>query len=123
MKVSVKKSPKKDKKWRAVFENGKYVDFGQRGYSDLTLHKNPLRMRLYVGRHGGNIPQSTLNLTDPRKIINKMKLVLKSGKEDWSRRGVHSAGFWSRWLLWSEPDMKNAVRLIRNKFNLDLTLI
>lgn len=122
MKVIVQKSPKKEKKFRAVFENGKYVDFGQRGYSDFTLHKNPLRMRLYVGRHGGTIPKAVLDLTGPKEVLKRMRTVNKSDKENWSPKGIHSAGFWSRWLLWSEPNLKDAAKLIQKKFNLDLTL-
>ena len=46
--VRLKKSPRFDKKFRVTFENGKIVDFGARGYSDYTIHKNPIRMRSYV---------------------------------------------------------------------------
>jgi hypothetical protein len=73
------------KKFRAVLPNGKSVRFGQRGYSDYTIHKDRRRMLRYLARHD-------------------------RGLEDWSHRGIHKAGFWARWLLWSEPSMEAALR-------------
>ena len=93
MKVKLFKSPKVEKKWRVLFENGDHVDFGQKGYSDFTLHKNPDRMKLYLQRHSGM-------------------------GETWNKRGLKTAGFWSRWLLWSKPTIRDAKKLIHKKFGL-----
>ena len=93
MKVKLIKSPKPEKKWRVLFEDGKHVDFGQKGYSDFTIHKDPLRMKRYLTRHSGM-------------------------GETWGVRGVRTAGFWSRWLLWSKPSLRDAKRLISNKFDI-----
>jgi hypothetical protein len=43
------------KKFRVTLGDGRKVDFGGRGYTDYTKHKDPLRMRRYVQRHGGNV--------------------------------------------------------------------
>lgn len=41
-------SPRKNKKYRIVNpETNKYVDFGQMGYEDFTLHKDKNRRRLF----------------------------------------------------------------------------
>ena len=93
--VKLFKSPKTEKKWRVVFENGSHVDFGQMGYSDFTIHKNPTRMKLYLGRH-------------------------RHMGETWSKRGINSAGFWARWLLWSKPNMRDAKKLLHKKFGLKI---
>jgi hypothetical protein len=93
MKVILRKSPKPTKKFRVIFPDGKYVDFGGKGYSDYTKHGNPYRMRLYIKRHS--------------------KL-----KENWSKKGIKTAGFWSRWLLWSRPSMNEAKRLLSSRFDL-----
>ena len=97
MKVLLRKSPKPQKKWRVLFENGTHVDFGQKGYSDFTLHKDPVRMKRYVKRHSGM-------------------------GETWSKAGLHTAGFWSRWLLWSKPSLEGARRYIQKRFKLTLTI-
>jgi hypothetical protein len=96
MKAHLIKSPNPVKKWRIVFEDGSHVDFGQRGYSDFTKHKNPARMRLYLQRHG------------------------RMG-ETWTRKGLETAGFWSRWLLWSKPTIQEAKSLIHKKFGVFFT--
>ena len=57
MQVKVVRSPNRKKKFRAILEDGRTVDFGARGYSDYTKHKTPSRMRSYVLRHGGRIPK------------------------------------------------------------------
>lgn len=93
MKVTLIKSPRIQKKWRVVFNNKSHVDFGQVGYSDFTLHKDPKRMYRYLIRHS---------------------------KEDWSINSVNKAGFWSRWLLWSEPNLEKAKKLIYKKFKIKI---
>ena len=91
--VKLIKSPKREKKWRVIFPDKTHVDFGQKGYSDFTLHGDPLRMKRYVSRHA------------------RMH-------ENWNKSGVHTAGFWSRWLLWSKPTLTGAKQLIKKKFSI-----
>ena len=114
MYVSFIKSPKSDKKYRVILPGGKRVDFGGKGYSDYTIHKNPERMRLYVQRHGGNVPSVSPGLQ------NKMLKVVKSNKENWSIKGIDTAGFWSRWLLWSYPDLEAAKRFMKKQFGIKI---
>ena len=91
MKVKLTKSPKPEKKWRVTFENGSHVDFGQKGYSDFTKHKDPARMKRYLQRHA----RMHENWRDPK-----------------------TAGFWSRWLLWSKPSLEEAKKLVARKFKI-----
>lgn len=103
---------------RFVDEENKIVYFGGKGYSDYTIHGNPARMRLYVGRHGGIIPKSTKREIDPDEVHSKMLRVKRSDKEEWSRDGMYTAGFWSRWLLWSHPSMTAAKKHITKQFGI-----
>jgi len=93
--IRLKKSPLKNKKFRVTFENNNTVDFGASGYSDYTIHKDQARMRRYLARH--------------------------KKRENWSKNGIKSAGFWSRWLLWSKPSLNGAKRLIEQKFNVKIS--
>ena len=99
MRVRLKKSPRIDKKFRVTFENGKIVDFGARGYSDYTIHKNPLRMRSYVTRHGGFVPHMVQKQTDP-KLVHKiclmcLEVIKKTGqKQVFLPRGFGPDGFY-----------------------------
>ena len=88
------KNKKGQKKFRATLENGRKVEFGAKGYSDFTLHKDPERMQRYIIRH--------------------------KKREDWTKKGINTAGFWSRWLLWSKPSRNGAIKLIENKFNVKI---
>lgn len=91
MTVILSRSPNPKKKYRALFiENKKHVDFGARGYSDYTLHKDALRMKRYLHRHSGM-------------------------GENWSPSGKYTAGYWSRWLLWSKPSMASAISLVSKR--------
>tara|TARA_Y200000002_G_scaffold119195_1_gene97665 strand:- start:380 stop:745 length:366 start_codon:yes stop_codon:yes gene_type:complete len=118
MHVRLQKSPRFDKKYRVTFKNGRVVDFGAKGYSDYTKHKNPFRMRSYVTRHGGYVPYMVQKQADPNLVHLNMLDVTKSDKENWGKTGFYTAGFWSRWLLWSHPNLENAKKLITKKYGL-----
>lgn len=91
MTVILKKSPNPKKKYRAIFvENGKHVDFGAKGYSDYTKHKDPIRMKRYLNRHNGM-------------------------GENWSPSGKYTAGWWSRWLLWNKPTLQAAIASVSRR--------
>lgn len=75
-------SPLLGKKLRAHLPDGSHVDFGAEGYSDYTEHRDKERMKLYLARHEKN--------------------------ENWTKSGVRTAGFWARWMLWSEPTLRAA---------------
>jgi Family of unknown function (DUF5754) len=70
-------------KFRATFPEGRTVHFGRKGYSDYTIHKDRERMKRYIIRH--------------------------RRRENWTRSGRYTAGFWSRWLLWSRPSLRGAI--------------
>lgn len=82
MSIKVYKARNGIHKFMAVFPEGKVVRFGRVGYSDYTIHKDKLRMERYITRH--------------RK------------RETWGKNGQYTAGFWSRWLLWSKPSLDAA---------------
>jgi hypothetical protein len=71
-------------KYVAVFPDGHKVRFGRRGYSDYTKHKDRDRMQHYLTRH--------------------------QTRENWKISGARTPGFWSRWILWSEPSLSAAIR-------------
>lgn len=116
--VKLIKSPSPKHKFRVIFRTGRYVDFGGRGYSDYTLHKTPERMRLYVLRHGGRVPSALWKETRRSAIQSGMLAVDTSRKELWTGAGVGTAGFWSRWLLWSYPSLEDAKRFMSRKFQI-----
>ena len=117
MKPTLSVSPSQNgvHKWTVEFSDGRPdIHFGAKGYSDYTLHGDPARMMRYIRRHGGTIPRDG----------NMLKAV-RSDTEKWGPRGVATAGFWSRWLLWSFPDIRDAARYIekivlKNKYDVIL---
>jgi len=82
--IYLSKSTRSGKKWDVVLPDGHKVSFGAVGYQDYTEHHDPERMHRYVMRHQRH--------------------------EDW--KDIHTAGFWSRWLLWSEPTMNKAIKRV-----------
>lgn len=83
-KIILRRNPNRVHKFKAVFPDGRTVLFGARGYSDYTKHKDAKRKARYVIRH--------------------------KRRENWTASGRYTAGFWSRWLLWSAPTLRGAVR-------------
>jgi len=72
----------------------KTIHFGAKDYSDYTIHKDPDRKQRYIDRHKEN--------------------------EDWTKSGIDTAGFWSRWLLWNEPTLKDSIKEIEDKFGIKI---
>lgn len=87
--LSVQKSTRKDKKYMALFSDGKVVHFGARGYEDFTMHKDPVRRERYLSRH------SRENWEDPQ-----------------------TPGSLSRYILWENPNLQTSIREYKRRFNL-----
>lgn len=93
MDVILRKSDKKDKKYKVTIGN-KTIHFGSAGSSDYTIHKDLSRKNLYIKRH--------------------------QAREDWNN--PLTAGFWSRWLLWNETDINKSIKDIEKRFNLNIKI-
>lgn len=66
------------------------IHFGAKGYDDYTTHGDDERKKRYLARHA------------PR--------------ENWGARGVETAGFWSRWLLWNKQTLEKSMRDVEKRF-------
>ena len=77
-------------KYYIITESGKKVYFGAVGYSDFTIHKDEERKKRYIERH--------------------------KNRENWSKSGIDTPGFWSKWYLWSKPTKKEAYNYIKSHF-------
>jgi hypothetical protein len=86
------KSDKPDKKYYIITDSNKKIYFGQASASDFTHHKNEQRKQRYIDRHKKN--------------------------ETWSKSGIDTAGFWSRWMLWNKPTIKESYADIKRRFNI-----
>lgn len=100
MPVKLTKLKSGDKKFSAVFfdkegKKLKTVRFGQFGASDYTQHHDKERMKRYVDRH--------------------------EKREDWTRAGKYTPGFWSKHLLWSKPSFTDALKLTERKLGDKIT--
>jgi hypothetical protein len=101
MPVKLTKLKSGEKKFQAVFFDDKTgkklktVKFGSRPYEDYTQHHDKERMKRYVDRH--------------------------EKREDWTRSGKYTPGFWSRWLLWSKPSFTDALKLTERKIGEKIT--
>ena len=92
--ISISKSPKKEKKYRAVFSRDgriKNVDFGASGYEDYLSHHDKERRERYKNRH--------------RK------------RENWNK--PDTAGSLSLHILWGEStSFRENVSKFKKRFNL-----
>ena len=97
--LGIEPSTRKDKKYMAIFQIGttgtelkevvvKKIHFGDKKYSDFTIHKDEERRKLYVNRHRND------NLENPL-----------------------SPGSLSMYILWSKPSIEQGVNYYKSKFN------
>ena len=48
-----------------------------------------------------------------KRYINRHK-----NNEDWTKSGIDTAGFWSRWLLWNKKTIQDSYKDIKNNFKI-----
>ncbi len=115
MQVTVDVAPAPHKFTATVHQDGseKTVHFGRRGddpNNDFPHHKDAARMIRYLVRHGLDITEHeehALAIMPPKKAEKWAFAFDESSKEDW--KDPTTAGFWSRWLLWSRSTPRAAV--------------
>ena len=57
-----------------------------------------------------------------KTIANKHKKLYLNRhikNEDWTKTGIDTKGFWSRWLLWNKDNLNDSIKFILKKFNLN----
>jgi len=75
----------------------KTVHFGATGFSDYNKHKDPMRKLRYDNRHKTN--------------------------ENWSKSGLKTAGFWSKWILWNKPGLLASIKDTEKRFNIRIKYV
>ncbi len=88
------KSDKPGKKYCIIAESNKKVYFGQAGASDFTIHKDEHRKQRYIDRHK------------------------KNESKYWNKSGIDTPSFWSRFLLWEKPTIKESYPDIKRRFSI-----
>ena len=90
MDIVISKSDNKNKKYKAVIDGKKTVHFGAKGYDDFTTHKDKDRKDNYIARH--------------------------KKREDWTRSGVDTAGFYAKHILWNKDTLSKSVDNLNKQF-------
>lgn len=98
MKLILKPSTRKNKKWMVILPNNKIVYFGGKGMSDYTVHKDLERKKLYIGRH--------------KKLESKF----------WThnKKNLRTPSYWSRYLLWENTSLLSSIKFIERKQNVKI---
>jgi len=76
-------------KWKVKIGN-RTIQFGAKGYTDRTLGASDEKKKEYITRH--------------------------KSRENWTKSGLYTAGFWSRWLLWNKPTIQESLKDIKKRF-------
>jgi hypothetical protein len=102
--LSLTKSPNVKKKYRVVLLNTDTlqktsIDFGASDYCDYIMYSK----------------YQSDEEADERK---KMYIMRHQKREDWTKDGILTAGFWSFHLLWNERTLKDSLIKTLKKFNL-----
>ena len=93
MDIVLKRSNKPDKKYMVKVDN-KTIHFGSAGMSDFTKNKDPERKNRYIARH--------------------------KKRENWTKSGIKTAGFWSKHILWNKPTIRESIKNTENRFNIKI---
>jgi len=90
MKVRIEKSKRKNKRFVAIFEDGRKTHFGLRGGSTYIDHQDKTKRKNYLKRH----------------VV----------RENWD--DFQSAGSLSRFLLWDLPTFNASLKKYKKRFKL-----
>jgi len=94
MRVEIKPSTSKGKKYMAIFYDGdkkvKTTHFGAAGMSDFTKHRDEERKQRYLDRH--------------------------RARENWNDK--FSAGALAKFILWNKPTLSASIADYKKHFNL-----
>jgi hypothetical protein len=82
----------KAKRYQITTPEGKNIQFGSRAHENFTIHGDEKRKTSYLKRHSKN--------------------------ENWTKSGIDTAGYWSRWLLWNEPTIDESIKDIEKRFGI-----
>lgn len=89
------KSDKPNKKFFIITDDNRKVYFGETGYNDYIIYNKKYgkdiadkKKKAYIARH------------------SKMN-------ENWTKSGINTAGFWSRWYLWNLPTKEASYNYIK----------
>ena len=88
------KSWRMHKKWVVLMPDTPPIHFGDVRYSDYLLHSDDERKRQYLARHQ---------------------------HQDWTN--PRTAAFWSRFVSWNKPTMRESLREIKQLFDIDVRLV
>lgn len=83
----LRQSPRKDKRYRIIFEDSSYVDFGAKRGRTFIDGRTEAERQAWIARH-----KSDKGYNDPSKGI-----------------------YYSRMLLWTEPTLKRAIKQLEKK--------
>ena len=96
--VEVSKSDRAGKKYKIVLvyddDRTKTIHIGSAEHSDYTEHKDPERKSRYISRH--------------------------KAREDWTKSGIATAGYWAKHLLWNQPSLSASIKDIGTHHNLKI---
>ena len=92
---SLEESNQAGKKWRVnltVDGRSRTIHFGAAGMDDFTKTGDKIQKKRYIERHGK--------------------------RENWTKSGITTPGFWSRWVLWNKPTVAESLADVRKRFKL-----
>ena len=69
-------------------------NFGDSRYKNFTDHQDEAKKKSYLARFGAT--------------------------SDFTKNGIHSSSFWSRWLLWNKPTLKESIKDVEKRFNIQI---
>lgn len=92
-KASLDDSTREGKRYMAKFR-GKTIHFGSSEHDSYPFHKDKERRARYIQRH--------------------------QKREDWTRSGMTTPGWWAKHVLWSEPTIRESLQAIRRAFNVEV---
>lgn len=94
MSYKLEQSNRKGKRYKITTPDGKSIHFGSDQHENFTMHGDKTRRKRYISRH--------------------------KKREDWTKKGINSAGFYSKHLLWNKDTLEDSIKATEKKFKIKI---
>lgn len=88
----------------------------------IVINDTSRTKTLHIGERGA-MDFIKWNSVSPTKALERRTAYdnRHRARENWTKSGMFSNGFWAKWLLWNKPTLEQSKADIRRRFNLNVS--
>ena len=97
--------------------------------STYTVSRSTRDNKRYMVRQNGRLvthfgQPNAFTYADGAPVSKKNAYIARHSRngESWTKRGINTAGFWARWMLWNKGSLRASASDMRARFNISVNV-